>query len=126
MSWIPGGLLQTNIAGCAVFAAISGSSVVTAASIGRVALPELAKKELQPAPVCGILSRWRLCSGILLPPSIAMIVYGTFTENFGGEAVHGRCQCRAFCWLAMFMQLHRRPRLDETGNSSRRTQVRDR
>jgi len=46
VSWIPGGLLQTNIAGCAIFAAISGSSVVTAASIGRVALPELQKREI--------------------------------------------------------------------------------
>ena len=45
VSWIPGGLLQTNIAGCAIFAAISGSSVATAASIGRVALPELQKRK---------------------------------------------------------------------------------
>ena len=45
---VPGGLLQTNIAGCAIFAAISGSSVVTAASIGRVALPELAKRNYSP------------------------------------------------------------------------------
>ena len=48
VSWIPGGLLQTNIAGCAIFAAISGSSVVTAASIGRVALPELQKRNYSP------------------------------------------------------------------------------
>ena len=45
VSWIPGGLLQTNIAGCAIFAAISGSSVVTAASISRVALQELQRRK---------------------------------------------------------------------------------
>src|SRR6478736_4840310 len=39
--WLPGGLLQTNIAGCAVFASVSGSSLTTAAAIGRVALPQL-------------------------------------------------------------------------------------
>src|SRR3546814_3388021 len=45
---IPGGLLQTNIAGCAVFAAVSGSSIATAASIGQVALPELKARNYDP------------------------------------------------------------------------------
>jgi C4-dicarboxylate transporter, DctM subunit len=80
VSWIPGGLLQTNIAGCAVFAAISGSSVVTAASIGRVALPELQRRNYSPRLSAGSLAAGGTL-GILLPPSIAMIVYGTFTET---------------------------------------------
>ena len=80
VSWIPGGLLQTNIAGCAVFAAISGSSVVTAASIGRVALPELRRRNYSPRLSAGSLAAGGTL-GILLPPSIAMIVYGTFTET---------------------------------------------
>jgi C4-dicarboxylate transporter DctM subunit len=80
VSWIPGGLLQTNIAGCAIFAAISGSSVVTAASIGRVALPELQKRNYSPQLSAGSLAAGGTL-GILIPPSIAMIVYGTFTET---------------------------------------------
>jgi tripartite ATP-independent transporter DctM subunit len=80
VSWIPGGLLQTNIAGCAIFAAISGSSVVTAASIGRVALPELQKRNYSPKLSAGSLAAGGTL-GILIPPSIAMIVYGTFTET---------------------------------------------
>lgn len=80
VSPIPGGLLQTNIAGCAIFAAISGSSVVTAASIGRVALPELQKRKYSPRLSAGSLAAGGTL-GILIPPSIAMIVYGTFTET---------------------------------------------
>jgi C4-dicarboxylate transporter, DctM subunit len=80
VSWIPGGLLQTNIAGCAIFAAISGSSVVTAASIGRVALPELQRRHYSPRLSAGSLAAGGTL-GILFPPSIAMIVYGTFTET---------------------------------------------
>ena len=77
---MPGGLLQTNIAGCAIFAAISGSSVVTAASIGRVALPELQRRNYSPRLSAGSLAAGGTL-GILFPPSIAMIVYGTFTET---------------------------------------------
>jgi C4-dicarboxylate transporter, DctM subunit len=80
VAWMPGGLLQTNIAGCAIFAAISGSSVVTAASIGRVALPELQKRNYSPRLSAGSLAAGGTL-GILFPPSIAMIVYGTFTET---------------------------------------------
>src|ERR1700704_1657864 len=80
VSWMPGGLLQTNIAGCAIFAAISGSSVVTAASIGRVALPELQRRNYSPRLSAGSLAAGGTL-GILFPPSIAMIVYGTFTET---------------------------------------------
>jgi tripartite ATP-independent transporter DctM subunit len=80
VSWLPGGLLQTNIAGCAIFSAISGSSVVTAASIGRVALPELARRNYDPRLSAGSLAAGGTL-GILIPPSIAMIVYATFTET---------------------------------------------
>lgn len=80
VSWMPGGLLQTNIAGCAIFSAISGSSVVTAASIGRVALPELERRNYSPRLSAGSLAAGGTL-GILIPPSIAMIVYGTFTDT---------------------------------------------
>lgn len=76
---LPGGLLQTNIVGCAVFAAISGSSLATAASIGTVAIPELLERDYhRPLSVGTIAAGGTL--GILIPPSIAMIIYGSFTQ----------------------------------------------
>ena len=77
---IPGGLLQTNVAGCAVFAAISGSSVATAASIGSVALPQLIARDYDRRLAAGSLAAGGTL-GILFPPSLAMIVYGSFTET---------------------------------------------
>jgi C4-dicarboxylate transporter DctM subunit len=77
---LPGGLLQTNIAGCAIFASVSGSSIATAASIGSVALPQLMQRKYDPAMAAGSLAAGGTL-GILLPPSFGMIVYGTFTET---------------------------------------------
>ena len=77
---LPGGLLQTNIAGCAVFAAISGSSVATAAAIGTIALPSLKERGYNVRMSVGSLAAGGTL-GILIPPSIAMIIYGTFTET---------------------------------------------
>ena len=77
---VPGGLLQTNIAGCALFAAISGSSVATAAAIGSVALPQLVARNYDRRMSAGSLAAGGTL-GILMPPSIALIIYGTFTET---------------------------------------------
>ena len=79
VSRIPGGLFQTSIVGCAVFASISGSSIVTAASIGGVALPELMKRGYDHRLSAGSLAGGTL--GILFPPSTAMIIYSTFTDT---------------------------------------------
>src|SRR5215217_399226 len=80
VSGLPGGLLQTNIMGCALFASVSGSSVATAASIGGVALPQLVQRNYDRRLSAGSLAAGGTL-GILIPPSIAMIVYGTFTET---------------------------------------------
>src|ERR1700729_572016 len=77
---LPGGLLQTNIVGCALFASISGSSVATAASIGGVALPQLIQRNYDKRLSAGSLAAGGTL-GILLPPSIEMIIYGSFTET---------------------------------------------
>jgi tripartite ATP-independent transporter DctM subunit len=77
---LPGRLLQTNIAGCAVFASISGSSVATTAAIGTVALPQLRERGYDEAVAAGTLAAGGTL-GILIPPSIAMIIYGSVTET---------------------------------------------
>ncbi len=77
---LPGGLLQTNIAGCAIFASVSGSSIATAASIGAVALPQLTTRNYNRALAAGSLAAGGTL-GILIPPSFPMIIYGTFTET---------------------------------------------
>lgn len=77
---VPGGLLQTNIVGCAVFASVSGSSIATAAAIGQVALPQLEARKYDPRIATGSLAAGGTL-GILVPPSIGMIVYATFTDT---------------------------------------------
>jgi tripartite ATP-independent transporter DctM subunit len=77
---VPGGLLQTNIAGCAVFSAVCGSSIATAASIGQVALPQLKARGYDPRLSTGSLAAGGTL-GVLIPPSIAMIVYASFTDT---------------------------------------------
>ena len=81
---LPGSLLHANIASCSIFAAISGSSVATAATIGTVAIPELEKRGYQPRIVLGSLAAGGTL-GILIPPSICMIIYGAMAEESVGQ-----------------------------------------
>jgi C4-dicarboxylate transporter DctM subunit len=75
----PGGLLHANVLACGIFAAISGSSTATAATIGTVALPELERDKYDRTMVLGSLAAGGTL-GILIPPSIPMIVYGSVTD----------------------------------------------
>ncbi|SHN16498.1 TRAP transporter large permease [Roseibium suaedae] len=77
---LPGGLLHTNIAGSGIFAAISGGSAPTAAAMSTVALPELSARGYDKRIVAGSLAAGGTL-GILIPPSITMIIYATFTET---------------------------------------------
>jgi C4-dicarboxylate transporter, DctM subunit len=79
VSGIPGGLLQANIAACTIFAACSGSSVASAATIGSVGYPEIAQRNYnRPIALGSIAAGGTL--GILIPPSIIFIVYGSLAE----------------------------------------------
>jgi tripartite ATP-independent transporter DctM subunit len=78
--WLPGGLMHTNIAACAMFAATSGSSVATAATIGTVAIGEIRKHGYSERLFLGTLAAGGTL-GILIPPSINLIVYGALTDS---------------------------------------------
>jgi len=78
--WLPGGLMHANIAACAMFAATSGSSVATAATIGTVALGEIEKRGYSERLFLGTIAAGGTL-GILIPPSINMIIYGVLTDT---------------------------------------------
>jgi C4-dicarboxylate transporter, DctM subunit len=80
MGRLPGGLLHANIASCAVFSAVSGSSVATAATVGTVAIPEMLARGYEPRTVFGSLAAGGTL-GILIPPSIVMVLYGALVEE---------------------------------------------
>ena len=80
---LPGGLLHTNIASCALFSAISGSSVATAATMGSVALPYFEGTKYSQRMVLGSLAAGG-ATGNLIPPGITFIVYGLITETSVG------------------------------------------
>jgi tripartite ATP-independent transporter DctM subunit len=75
-----GGLAQSNIVGCAIFAAISGSSTATALTIGVVALPEMRKRGYSDDLTLGTLTGGG-CLGILIPPSIPLVIYATVVQE---------------------------------------------
>lgn len=80
LSWLPGGLMHANIGACTVFSATSGSSVATAATVGTVALPQLERRGYNEPLFLGSLAAGGTL-GILLPPSINLIIYGVLTNT---------------------------------------------
>jgi tripartite ATP-independent transporter DctM subunit len=79
MQALPGRLLHVNVAGCTIFAAVSGSSAATCATIGKMSLPELARRGYPDGISIGSLAGAGTL-GLLIPPSIIMIVYGVSAE----------------------------------------------
>lgn len=75
LNWLPGRLLHVNIVGCAVFAAISGSSAATVVTVGKMSMPELRRREYPERIIIGSLAGAGTL-GLLIPPSIILIVYG--------------------------------------------------
>ncbi|MEW6665345.1 MAG: TRAP transporter large permease [Thermodesulfobacteriota bacterium] len=84
LSWLPGGLAISSIATCTGFAAICGSSPATAASVGLVSVPEMIKRGYSKRLAVGSVSVGGTL-GILIPPSITMIIYGLITETSIGK-----------------------------------------
>jgi len=80
LSRLPGKLLHVNIISCGIFAAVSGSSAATAATIGRMTLPELSKRGYPDSMAIGTLAGSGTL-GLLIPPSIILIVYGVASET---------------------------------------------
>jgi tripartite ATP-independent transporter DctM subunit len=89
MARLPGGLLHVNVAGCALFAAISGSSAATVATVGKMSIPELrARRYAEPMTIGTLAGAGTL--GLLIPPSIILIVYGvTVNESIARLFIAG-------------------------------------
>ncbi|MCC4243059.1 TRAP transporter large permease [Stappia indica] len=81
MARLPGGLLHTNVVGCTVFAAVSGSSAATLTTVGKMSVPELRKRDYPEKMVIGTLAG-AATLGLMIPPSLTLIVYGvTINES---------------------------------------------
>lgn len=116
---IPGGLLHTNIAVCTLFGAVSGSSMSTAAAVGAVAYPEMAKRGYDKEAVVGSLAGGGTL-GLLIPPSLSLLIYGALTETsigrlFVAGIIPGLMVSLLFMVFIFFLCLRRpaiSPRLD--------------
>ena len=81
MARLPGGLVHTNIVGCTIFAAVSGSSAATLTTVGKMSIPELRKREYPERMIIGTLAG-AATLGLMIPPSLTLIVYGvTINES---------------------------------------------
>jgi C4-dicarboxylate transporter, DctM subunit len=84
VGFLPGGLAVASVFACTIFAAVSGSSVATAATIGMIAIPEMERRGYHRPLIFGSLAAGGTV-GILIPPSIPMIIYGVMTETSVGH-----------------------------------------
>src|SRR5574340_587181 len=109
---IPGRLLHTNVVGCAIFAAVSGSSAATCATIGKMTLPELVRRGYPDDISIGSLAGAGTL-GLLIPPSIIMIVYGvtadvSIAQLFIAGVLPGVMLAALFSgWLVVWALVHR-------------------
>lgn len=111
MQSLPGRLLHVNVAGCAIFAAVSGSSAATCATIGKMSLPELQRRGYPEMMSLGSLAGAGTL-GLLIPPSIIMIVYGvaadvSIAQLFIAGVIPGLMLAGIFsAWIAIWALLH--------------------
>jgi len=124
---LPGRLVHVNVVGCGIFAAVSGSSAATTATIGRISLPELASRGYDERLSIGSLAGSGTL-GLLIPPSIIMIVYGvaaqvSITRLFVAGVLPGLLLMGLFSGYIMLWALaypHRMPQKDPTASWSER------
>ncbi|MGH3345331.1 MAG: TRAP transporter large permease [Carbonactinosporaceae bacterium] len=108
-----GGLAMSSVVACALFAALCGSSAATAAAIGRVAIPEMRKRGYTPEVSTGAVVAGGTL-GILIPPSVTLLLYGIATEEsigqlFLGGVIPGIIVTLLFCvWISIAIHLERR------------------
>ncbi|MBW2029320.1 MAG: TRAP transporter large permease subunit [Deltaproteobacteria bacterium] len=118
---LPGGLAMSTVGGCAGFAAVSGSSMATAVTMGTIALPEMRRYKYSDALACGCVAAGGSI-GILIPPSIAFIIYATLTEESIGKLfiagiIPGLMEA-AFYMITIYVMCKMRPSLGPPGPSS--------
>lgn len=126
---LPGGLIIANIIACAMFAAVCGSSPATAAAIGKAGVPEMIRRGVPPALATGAICAGGTL-GILIPPSITMILYGIATETSIGRlflsgVVPGALLALLFsvyAWLATLLASRHLPRVAETFTLRQKTE----
>ncbi len=119
---VPGGLGMANVVSCAIFAALTGSSPATAAAIGSTGIPELRKRGYDASLACGIICAGGTL-GILIPPSVTMIVYGIATETSIGKLfiagiLPGLMITTLFCAWILLVYMKKRRKLGDVGNPS--------
>jgi len=119
--FIPGSLLHSNILACAMFSAISGSSVATAAGIGSVAIPEMKKYGYRKPMIYGSIASGGTL-GILIPPSIVLILYGAMVQEsvvklFSAALVPGIVLTAMFLLYTLTAMLFKKNRVDAVHTS---------
>ena len=118
---LPGGLAMSTVGGCAGFAAVSGSSLATAVTMGTVALPEMKRYKYDDGLACGAIAAGGTI-GILIPPSFAFIVYASLTEESIGKLfiagfIPGLMQA-VFYMVTIYMMCKLKPELGPPGPPS--------
>ena len=110
LSRLPGGLVHTNIVGCTVFAAVSGSSAATLTTVGKMSIPELRKRKYPEGMIIGTLAG-AATLGLMIPPSLTLIVYGvtineSITKLFFAGIVPGLVLAAMFMgYVAIYSQV---------------------
>lgn len=112
MSRLPGGLMHTNVVGCTVFAAVSGSSAATLTTVGKMSIPELRRRNYPERQIIGTLAG-AATLGLMIPPSLTLIVYGvtineSITRLFMAGIIPGLVLAGLFMgWIALQPLLNR-------------------
>lgn len=121
MGRLPGGLAMSTVGGCAGFAAVSGSSLATAVTMGTLALPEMRRYKYADSMACGCVAAGGSI-GILIPPSVPFIIYASLTEESIGKlfiagVIPGLMET-VFYILAIYIICRARPEIGPPGPSS--------